>query len=356
MKTALFHDYFSAIGGGEKTVVAMANALSADIITTDPLCLSCIGWSGQVKTIGKLINLPLLKQSSASLGFMRCDLSDEYDYFVYSGNWAHIAAKNHENNVWYCHSPPRILYDQFPRYYQMMHPMLKGVFAAWADLHRKLDKSSVQHLDTIVTNSKNVQSRINQYYNRNSEVIYPPVDCKEFSCREYGDFWLSVNRLYSEKRIELQIDAFKMLPDESLYIVGGYARNDYASLYARHLIRNKPSNVTFLGEIQDEKLLKLYAHCKGVICTALDEDFGIVPLEAMASGKPVVAVNEGGYLETVQHGITGLLTRSSVSELTQAIEEISERPEEFYNACVNRAQDFDLRIFTKKIRTAVHGD
>ena len=356
MRTALFHDYFSAIGGGEKTVVAIANALSADIITTDPSCLSKIGWNGPVKTIGSLVNLPLWKQSTASLRFSQCNFSDEYDYFVYSGNLAHIAAKNHMNNIWYCHSPPRILYDQFPRYYQMMHPLLKGVFATWAGLHRKYDKSSVHHLDTILTNSMNVQSRIQRYYNRNSGIIYPPVDCKQFFCREYGNFWLSVNRLYSEKRVELQMEAFKNLPDEHLVIVGSYARNDYASLYARNLIRKKPSNVTFLGEISDEELYKLYAHCKGVICTALDEDFGIVPLESMASGKPVVAVNQGGYLETVQHGVTGILTGSSGAELALAIHEISKAPEEYHDGCIKRAREFDLSIFMDRIISAVYQD
>ena len=103
-----------------------------------------------------------------------------------------------------------------------------------------------------------------------------------------------MNRIYPEKRIDLQFEVFRKLPEERLVIIGGYAEGDHAAKYYEKLIKNIPSNVEMRGAVTEEELIDLYARCKGLICTALDEDFGLTPVEAMASGKPVVAVNEGG--------------------------------------------------------------
>ena len=98
-----------------------------------------------------------------------------------------------------------------------------------------------------------------------------------------------------------------------LVIVGGYARGSCCR-YANKIVKNIPPNVTFLGEADENKLFELYARCKGLICTAIDEDFGLTPVEAFASGKPVIAVNEGGYRETVTPQ-TGILVDSNVDSI-----------------------------------------
>jgi glycosyltransferase involved in cell wall biosynthesis len=184
-------------------------------------------------------------------------------------------------------------------------------------------------------------------------VIYPSVDTSAFKFKEYGDFWLSVNRLYPEKRIELQIEAFREMPDQKLIIVGGYAEGDHASAYAARLINSIPENVTLMGSVAEEKLLELYASCKGHITTAFDEDFGMTPIEAMASGKPTVAVKEGGYLETVLDGVTGLLVEPEVSSIVNAVREISSNPEKYKAACFQRAKEFDVSIMLEKMRKMV---
>jgi glycosyltransferase involved in cell wall biosynthesis len=197
-----------------------------------------------------------------------------------------------------------------------------------------------------------VQSRILKYHNRDAEIIYPPVDTSLYRFREYGAFWLSVNRLYPEKQIDLQIESFSTMPEFKLLIVGSYAKGDHSTNYAKKIQNTIPPNVKFLGELNDSKLLDLYAHCRGLICTALDEDFGLTPLEAMASGKPVVAVDSGGFPETVTPS-TGMLVQPDVISIATAIRHISKDPAQYHNACIARAKEFDIIVFEKKIRRLV---
>jgi glycosyltransferase involved in cell wall biosynthesis len=110
-----------------------------------------------------------------------------------------------------------------------------------------------------------------------------------------------------------------------------------------------PRNVEIRNEVSEEEIIDLYARCKGLICTALDEDFGLTPLEAMASGKPVVAVNEGGFKETVVHGKTGLLVGTDRDELATAVRAVSKEPEKYRVACVERAKEYDTQVFLRKL-------
>jgi len=353
MKIAIFHDYFGAIGGGERVVLMMAKILNADIITTDIDTLSKMRPEVPVISLGRTLKNRGFKQISACLKFYFCDFSKEYDFFIFSGNWAHYAAHRHHPNLWYCHTPVRVFYDLYSIFLSRLDLISRQEFRLWAQFQRRFDRQSVSKIDCIVTNSKNVQKRIRQTYSRDAVVIYPPVDTSQFHCIEYGDFWLSVNRLYPEKRIELQIEVFRQIPEENLIIVGGYAQGDHASEYLKNLNAHLPSNVTILGEVAEPHLLDLYARCKGLICTAMDEDFGLTPLEAMANGKPVAAVDEGGFRETVTPQ-TGLLVGASQDIIIDAVRSLSGNPESFHHACIERAKEFDLKIFKEKITSAVN--
>ena len=145
-------------------------------------------------------------------------------------------------------------------------------------------------------------------------MIYPGVDVDFYKSKsnrhkENGGYWLSVNRLYPQKRIELQIEAFKQLPDEKLIIVGGYAKGDHAWRYIKKLklLEELPENITYLGTVPEEELSELYGNCRGFITTAQDEDFGLTPIESMACGCPVIAWMDGaGPNQTVVNNINGL--------------------------------------------------
>lgn len=353
MRIAIFHDYFGAIGGGEKVVIEMAKILDADIITTDTDAVKKIDAGVRVISLGRTLPYPGLKQISATLKFYFCDFSKKYDLFIFSGNWAHYAAHRHHPNLWYCHTPVRAFYDNYTIFLRSL-PFFKRVFfQGYARFFRSLDRKSVSHIDHIVTNSHNVQGRITQYYNRDSDVIYPPIDTSKFQFSEYGNFWLSVNRLYPEKKIELQIESFRAIPEQKLVIVGGFASGDHSAPYAKQIQANRPLNVSFLGEIPDIELRDRLAHCRGIICTAKDEDFGLTPLEAMASGKPVLAVNSGGFRETVTSQ-TGMLVEPNGESIVAAVRQISEKPDQYHDACIARAREFDISLFAEKLRKKVH--
>lgn len=355
MKIAILHDYFGAIGGGERTVLQLAEMLKADVFTTDIDALASLHPKIPVQSLGCTIKLPPLKQLSASRIFSQVDLRNEYDFFIFTGNWSHYAAKIHHPNLWYCFTPVRAFYDLYFSFLEREAFLPRQAFRIWASGHRWADQRSVKNVDHIVAISETARRRVIQYHQRDVQVIYPPIDVSRFRHTEFGDFWLSVNRIYPEKRIELQIEAFKRMPRENLVICGGFASGDHAARYAARILTDLPHNVRYLGEVCDDELVDLYARCKGLLCTAIDEDFGLTPLEAMASGKPVIAVNEGGFCETVAEG-TGMLIQSDVNSIVNAVITISENPEMYRSACLRQAARFDLTHFSRKFKGLIHNN
>ena len=131
MKIAIFHDYFGAIGGGERVVITMAKILNADIITTDTDAIQKIDPSVRVFSLGKTIKVPPFKQISATLKFYFCDFSKDYDFFIFTGNWSHEAAHRHHPNIWYCYTPVRAFYDLYPTFLSRQNFVTRQVFRCW---------------------------------------------------------------------------------------------------------------------------------------------------------------------------------------------------------------------------------
>jgi len=357
MKIAIFHDYIQAIGGAEKTVLTLARELGADIITTDfdINAVKKLGYEDiKIISLGSTIKIAPLKQISACLKFASCDFSSKYDVFIFSNNWAHFAARKHKPNLLYCQSTPvRVFYDLYDIYLRQQPFYTSILFKTWVALHKKLYERFMGHICVIIANSKSVQKKVKKYLNRSSKVIYPPVNVHNFRFERYGDFWLSVNRLYPEKRVELQIEAFRQLPDEHLWIVGGFADADNSSTYAKKLKENLPQNVKLLGSVTEQELIRLYAQCKAFIITSIDEPFGMAPVEAMASGKAVVGMREGGCLETIVDGSTGLLVKPEVPEIVKAINIISREPSKYKEKCMEQARKFSVDIFLNDMKKEI---
>lgn len=353
MKIAIFHDYIGTIGGGEKLVLTLARELNADVITTDINKDSIRKMEFDdinIISIGETIKLSPLKQISASIKFALCNFSDKYDFFIFSGNWAHFASKRHKPNLYYCHTPVRAFYDLYDSFLNRQHFCIKPLFILWVAVHKHLSEYYMRYVEKIIVNSKNTKLRVKKYMHRDAEIIYPPIDTLKYKFIKSGDFWLSVNRLYPEKRVELQIDAFRLIPEDKLIIVGSYAEGDHAAKYVERIKNNLPKNVELRRSVTDKELIDLYANCKGLITTAIDEDFGMTPVEAMASGKPVIAVNEGGYLESIVDRKTGILIEPNIYNIITAIKIISNNPEKYRKTCEEQARIFDKYIFIENIK------
>jgi len=324
MRVAIFHDYFGAIGGGERTALTLGRAFNATVYTTDihRPSIDRIGYPDvRLVSLGHLIPRVPLKQMHAFGKFMAAGA--DADVYILSGNWATSAAWRHHPNVIYCYTPIRVFYDLREEILRRQRTAVARAFVrSWSALHGAADQFAWRGVDAVVAISENVRRRIRRYHHREARVIYPPTDVSRYRSEGIGDFWLSVNRLYPEKRIELQFEVFRRLPNERLVVVGGYSLGDHADKYVDRL--RPPPNVELRGEVPEDELVRLYGRCRGLLCTAMDEDFGLTPVEAMASGKIVLAADEGGFRETIAPGETGWLLPPEPEAFATKIRQLGE--------------------------------
>jgi len=259
----------------------------------------------------------------------------EEDVQVITDDWSLYNADLSKPHLYYLTTPRRSLYDMK----EHASPGIKFI----SPLLVNRDQAMMKKVENIACISNTVRDRITRYYNRHSDVIYPCVHCEDYEWKEPHNYWLSVQRVDKWKRVELQLEAFSEMPDKWLIVVG--------PVYPRyqHLVEEAPDNVSFYGNIKEHALKKLYSHSKGVLCTSINEDFGIVPLEAMASGKPVVAVDEGGYRETVVDMITGCLVDADKYGIKEGIEDCPNYPE----MCIEQAMKFDFPVFKDQLQERI---
>lgn len=347
MKIAVLYPYSEGAGGGERCAYSLTKYLNAHLFT--------LFYSDFLKPIEKRIITPKvkipavdgLKQTASLFYFKQLDLSYYDKIIIGGGDWAITGARKGKT-LWYCNSPLRIIYDLNQQNKMKRHPMIRPFYDAWLNWLKKIDQKYVKNVSKIISNSRNVANRVREYYNRESEVVHCPVDTKKFRHRESGDFFLSVQKLMWHKRVEIQVNAFKNL-NQNLIIVGkGPEENRLRKLVG------DAKNIRLFGEVFGGPLVNLYSRCKAVIQTSINEDFGIVPIEAMASGKPCIAVNEGGFKESIIHGKTGiLLEKPYVASLRKVVPNF----DKFHfdpKYCQKVAEKFDTSVFIRKINFALN--
>jgi glycosyltransferase involved in cell wall biosynthesis len=322
MKTAIVHYWLLNMRGGEKVVEALCRILpDADIFTLfyDPEQVSSAIRSHKIKT--SFLN-PLKRHYRALLPLMPMALEHldlrGYDLVVSSesGPAKGVLTSSHTRHVCYCHSPMRYLWDLYPDYLHdwTRSRVKRALMAPLSNYLRLWDYSSAARVDRFIANSRNVQGRIWKAYRRESEVIYPPVAVDQFYSAPSHEYYLIVSELVSYKQIDYAVKYFSETK-QPLKIVGRGPE------YLRLKTLAGP-NIEFCGHVGDTELRDLYAHCRAVIIPG-EEDFGIVAVEALASGKAVIALGRGGVLESAANSEpkAGFFYRDpAAAYLQQAIE------------------------------------
>lgn len=232
-------------------------------------------------------------------------------------------------HVCYCHSPPRYLWGLEDSYLESSshgNRIGRWLFSAALPRLRAFDRRVARRVDRFIANSRCVQDRIQRYYDRDSVVIHPPVNVDAFNAsRPREDFYLVVSALVPYKRIDLAVEACSRLGRRLIVIGTGPEEAD--------LRRRASANVTFMGWQPGDVVRDHFERCRAFVFPGI-EDFGITPCEAQAAGAPVLALGEGGALETVRHGVTGLFFKSqSVEAIMACIQQFEAMPAFRAEAC-----------------------
>ncbi len=248
-------------------------------------------------------------------------------------------------HICYCHTIMRFVYTMPETYLNKINPLLRPFARLTLAGLKKWDLKQTKKVDYFIANSKNTQRKIKEHYQRDSFVIYPPVDTDFFKPKgKTNDFYLIVSRLQLQKRIDVAVSAFNHL-GKKLKIIGTGPEFDRLKKMAN-------PNIEFLGKLSDEEVRDYYQRCTALVFPG-EEDLGITPLEAQACGKPVVAYAKGGLLETVVEGKTGHFFNAQTPEsLVKAVLEF-ERMKFSSADCRRNALLFDRKLFKNKIRNFI---
>lgn len=363
-KIAIVHDWLTNMGGAELVVLALAEAFpDAPIYTStyvpekmpafknlDVRTTRLQKMSGPLAKLHKFF--PMLRVRA----FRDLDLS-EYDIIISSASAeAKQVRKTREGqlHICYCHTPIRYYWSHYNEYrkdpgFGALNWLVRLAMPLLVPRQRKLDYAAAQNVDIFLANSNETKKRIQQFYNRSSTVLYPPVDTKQFSpARERQDYFVTTGRQVPYKHHDLAVAA---CTEASMPLKVFGNGPEHAKLVAM-----AGKTVSFYtdrnGDASDEELRKALGSARGFIFPS-EEDFGIVTVEALAAGAPVVGYNKAGTAEIVEDGETGVLfNQQTVPAVKDAILRVSSQ--RFFPSKLNRtARRFDKTLFITKIRKIV---
>lgn len=353
MKVAVIHDWLTGMRGGEKVLEAILDIFPESEIFTlicdsnrisDKIKKHKIHTSFLQKIPGIFKNyrnfLPFFPFAIESFNLDKFDLVISSSHCVAKG----VKVPKGIQHICYCHTPMRYAYDQFDNYFS---PQKNGIFkykiiSFIMPYLRKWDIKTAGRVTYYIANSENVRARIKKYYNREAEVIYPPVDIEFFKIDEKlekEDFYLLAGAFVEYKKPDFVVNIFsKTLKNKRLIVAGGGPMFDYLKSISG-------DNVEFIKEPLDEVLRDLYRKAKIYIFPG-EEDFGITMVEAIACGTPVLAFNKGGALEIVKEGISGEFFNGSEQDFIKKLEKIENT---LYNTKIMRqtVEKFSKENFIK---------
>lgn len=342
LKVAIIHYWLINMRGGEKVLESLCEIYPhADIYTHvyDPNNISLTIKKHQIKTtfIQALPNsrrwyqnyLPLMPFALWLLNLKKYDLVISLE----SGPSKGVRVNPLAVHICCCFTPMRYVWDLFDEYFQGASLLKKIAMIFLIKPLRIWDKASAKGVTQFVAIAEIVKSRIRKTYDRDAVIIYPPVDIDGFNISPVvDDFYLLFGQLVSYKKPRLAIEAFNQSGRRLVVIGQGELLDDLKKIA-------KP-NIQFLGRLSDAEIKRYLSTCKALVFPGL-EDFGIVPVEVMASGRPVIAFAEGGALDTVVSGKTGVFfEEQTVNALNEAIDWFESHQKQF--------NSIDIKEWTKK--------
>lgn len=324
MKIAIVHDWLVTNAGAEKVLRDIIDIYPcADIFSLvdflDKKDRETIIYGKKVKTsfIQKLPfakkhfrnYLPFFPKAIESL-----DLSS-YNLII-SSSWAvakGVKKRKDQLHICYCHTPIRYAWDLHDEYTSSLGKSKKYLVKKTLRYIKKWDLKTVKRVDFFIANSNFVANRIKKTYRKDSTVIYPPVNTDSFKLEEEkDDYYITASRLVPYKKVKLIVKAFNEMPEKKLLVIG--SGDEYKSIK-----KIAKKNITLLGYQEFDSMVKYMQKAKAFVYAAV-EDFGIVPIEAMACGTPVIALNDGGTSETVENNINGLhFEKQDINSIINAV-------------------------------------
>ena len=363
MKVAIVHDYLKEYGGAERVVETLLEIWPDAPVYTTVFLPEYLGphrtrvekWDIRPSILQNIpfkAKLISLFRFTAPIIFSLMDLT-EYDVVIVSSAGTYtspnfVRMNNKSTLVCYYHTPPRYLYG-YPVANDWKNSIFRRMLFILGQIPmfflRILDKKAAQIPDYLLANSKEVAGRIRRFYSRDSTVIYPPVEIPvlEKNIRK-ENYYLAGSRVSRHKGHDVAIKAFNKL-GLPLKIFGG----TFASYGLDQFKKDAGPNIEFLGEVTEKEKWELMKYAKGFIYPSEHEDFGIVPVEAMAAGTPVIALGQGGPLETIVEGKTGIFFNERTPESLIAAVKKFEGMKFKSEDCINQAKKFSKDRFKKEM-------
>lgn len=228
------------------------------------------------------------------------------------------------NLVWYCQSPNRLAFDAFESKMGKESLLNRTLYALTVPFFRMLDTYAVRRAKKVFANSENIKKRLKHYMGIDAEVLYQGVNTDEFYLEKFEPMFFYPSRITRSKRFEIAIDAYAKLdqkfPGQSRFVIAGFLDNNNPDdmRYLEEISKRAGRGIIINTVLSDAQMKKMYATCLSTIYTPKNEDFGLVPVEAAAAGKPCIGINEGGLKETIIDGGTGFLV-NNVDEMAHAM-------------------------------------
>lgn len=364
MKVAIVHDWLVNYGGAERVVEEMLKLYpDADIYTLVynekkmakhfPPEKVHTSFVQKIPCATKLYTkfLSLMPKAFESFDFSGYDLIIASSSSCAKG----VITPTASTYIAYIHSPMRYAWDLYFDYFKRSGFLTRFFMKRQMPKIRQWDYISSQRIDVIAANSKYISKRIKKFWGRDSQVIYPPVDTKRlgWNGKPSEDFYVVFSRFVSYKRIDLAISACGELGKKLVVIGSGSQEKELKKLAEKY--RN--AQITFTGRISDEEVKDYLQRCKALIFCA-EEDFGIIPVEAQACGRPVIAFGKGGALETVVDGVTGIFfdeqKTESVVNAIKKFEELSEKNTFVPKKICEHAENFSTEKFQKNLQELIN--